>query len=48
MLFFKLHNITAVKGDTVFIRGYRIVDKNYNGFNYLELTSSDITTIHNM
>lgn len=46
--FFKLHNITAVKGDTVFIRGYRIVDKNYNGFNYLELTSSDITTIHNM
>ena len=41
-------NISVVKGDTVFLRGYRISDKSYNGFDYLDLTCSDIIGIHNL
>ena len=33
---------------TVFLRGYRISDKSYNGFDYLDLTCSDIIGIHNL
>lgn len=46
--FFTGQNIAAIKGDTVFIRGYRVIDKTYKEFSYCDLASSDITVIHNM
>ncbi len=40
--FFKFLIFLLWKGDTFFLRGYRISDKSYNGFDYLDHTCSDI------